>query len=53
MTKRQGSSNYTASEMACLLGLVKSHLPASKKDWEHVAAAYNATKSLDGSRKTQ
>jgi hypothetical protein len=44
MTKRQGSSNYNASEMACLLELVKSHLPASKKDWEHVAAAYNATK---------
>jgi hypothetical protein len=44
MTKRQGSSNYTASEMACLLKIVKSHLPASKKDWEHAAAAYNATK---------
>jgi hypothetical protein len=43
MTKQQGSSNYTVSEMACLLELVKNYLPASKKDWEHVAAVYNAT----------
>jgi hypothetical protein len=44
MSKRQGLSNYTASEMAFMLELVKNHLPASKKDWEHVAAAYNTTK---------
>ncbi|KAE8956892.1 hypothetical protein PR003_g28339 [Phytophthora rubi] len=52
MPKRQGSSNYTTSEMKCLLDLVQSHLPASKRDWDLVAAAYN-TKSLDGNRETQ
>ncbi|KAE9322667.1 hypothetical protein PR003_g17174 [Phytophthora rubi] len=44
MIKRQGSSNYTTSEMKCLLALVQSHLPASKRDWDLVAAAYNTRK---------
>ncbi|KAE8982327.1 hypothetical protein PR003_g28273 [Phytophthora rubi] len=44
MTKRQGSSNYTTSEMKFLLALVQSYLPASKRDWDLVAAAYNTRK---------
>ncbi|KAE8878937.1 hypothetical protein PF003_g36957 [Phytophthora fragariae] len=44
MTQRQGSSNYTTSEMKCLLALVQSRLPASKRDWDLVAAAYNTRK---------
>ncbi|KAE9274105.1 hypothetical protein PR003_g29710 [Phytophthora rubi] len=30
--------------MKCLLALVQSHLPASKRDWDPVAAAYNKRK---------
>ncbi|KAG2850520.1 hypothetical protein PC113_g16709 [Phytophthora cactorum] len=44
MPKRQGSQNYSEGEKQCLLGLVHSHQPSRKAEWQSLAIAYNAAK---------
>ncbi|KAE9003138.1 hypothetical protein PR001_g18057 [Phytophthora rubi] len=51
MTKRHGSTNYSIGEMRRLLELVQASLPASRADWEAVAADYNAVKEPQWKRR--
>jgi hypothetical protein len=44
MTKRQGSKNYSNDEMRCLLAYVQRHLPATRAEWEALAADYSTAK---------
>ncbi|KAE8971098.1 hypothetical protein PR001_g26997 [Phytophthora rubi] len=51
MTKRHGSTNYSIGEMRRLLELVQASLPASRANWEAVAADYNAVKEPQWKRR--